>query len=472
MNKRKVAKVVGWVLAALVSLELLYVVAAKVALKKLPELASYEALQLTYSDAGSWIPGRAWVRDFVVSGHDYNIQFEVRVKEAQIKLDLFALMSQHFHATEAITSGVSYYMRHNVTQLAGQEQRLAAFPKVRGYATPAVYPGPDPEPGPPDDAWRIEMENITAQVDDVWVVEYHYAGKGTAKGGFYLDPGRAFHLQPSEFVWEGGALSVGDVEVATEATGIVKTEMHLGDIQRIEGFNFVDDVKLDLDLSMRGGDISFLDVYSAMPFKRIKGAHSTDVRIVSEGRKILAGTSFKTTLEKLDLATDDLSVASDVAIQIGAKHDTEAGVIHLDPFSASLQNAIVGFGGERSKRFSATVVSSSARCLTESAAPALQATIDARVTPGDALLEAALGKTPAAITDAFLDLPRLVTRVALYLTKERSRVELLYLDAGDLKASGVWQDRPVGGTGEFSVKTSLVDVGVALDRNRVSWDLE
>ncbi len=89
MNKRTVAKVLGWVGAALVLLELIYVVAAKIALKKLPELASYEALQMTYSDAGSWFPGRAWVRDFVVSGHDYNIQFEVRVKEAQVKVDIF-----------------------------------------------------------------------------------------------------------------------------------------------------------------------------------------------------------------------------------------------------------------------------------------------------------------------------------------------------------------------------------------------
>ena len=70
MKKRTIGKVVAAVLAAAVLLELVYIVAAKVMLKKLPELASYDALQITYADAGSWIPGRAWVKDFVVSGHE------------------------------------------------------------------------------------------------------------------------------------------------------------------------------------------------------------------------------------------------------------------------------------------------------------------------------------------------------------------------------------------------------------------
>ena len=110
--------------------------------------------------------------------------------------------------------------------------------------------------------------------------------------------------------------------------------------------------------------------------------------------------------------------------------------------------------------------------MTDKPSVALQATVDARVKPGNAFLEAALGKTPAAITDAILDLPQIDTRVALYLTEGRSRVELLHLNGGDVEASGAWQDRPAGGTGGFTVKTSLVDIGLALDRSKVRWDLE
>lgn len=473
MTKRTVLKAVGIVLAAVVLLELVYVVAAKVALKKLPELASYDALQITYADAGSWIPGRAWVKDFVVSGHDSNIQFEVRVKEAQVKVNLFDMVSKHFHATEAIASGVEFRMRHNVERLAGQQKRVAAFPKVRGYDEPPVYPDqPQGPPGPPEDAWLIEMENVTAQVDDVWVVEYHYAGKGTAKGGFELDPGKAFHLQPSEFVWEGGELAVGETPVAREVTGRVKCEMHLDDVQGIQGFDFTDKVNVDLDLALRAGQLAFLDVYSGLPLERMSGEYSAVLRLRSEKGKLLDGTEFKGKFEDLKVATKDVSVSADGVIEVGAKHDAEAQIVHWVPLNASFKNAVVTLNGDRSKPFSAIVTSSSARWLTEKREPALQATVDARVEPGDALLEAALGKTPAAITDAFLDLPQLDTRVALYLTKGRSRVELLTLDAGDLKASGAWQDRPAGGTGGFTVKTSLVDIGVALDRSSVSWDLE
>lgn len=473
MTKRTIAKVTGIVLGALVLLELVYVSAAKLALKKLPELASYDALQITYSDAGSWIPGRVWVRDFVVSGHDTNIQFEVRVKEAQLTVNLLDLASKHFHATRAVTSGVEFRMRHNVERLAGQEQRIASFAEIRGYEGPPVYADkPDGPSGPPEDAWLIQMENVSAQVDDVWVVEYHYAGKGTAKGGFKLDPGKAFHLDPSEFVWEGGELAVGDTLLSRETKGKLRSEMHLDDVQKIHGFDFADKVKVDLELALRAGQLAFLDVYSGLPLKRVSGEYSAVLRLLAENGKVLEGTEFKGKFKGVKVTADGVSVATDAVIDVGAKHDAEEQIVHLVPLNASFTDAVIDFNGDRSKQFSAIVTSSSARWLTDKPATALQATVDARVKPGDALLEAALGKTPAAITDAFLDLPQIDTRVALYLTKGKSRVELLHLDAGDLEASGAWQDRPLGGTGGFTVKTSLVDIGVALDRNRVSWDLE
>lgn len=473
MTKRTLAKILGALLATVVVLELIYVVAAKVALKKLPELASYDALQITYSDAGSWVPGRVWVKDFVVSGHDSNIQFEVRVKEAQVKVDLFALASKHFHATHAVTSGVEFRMRHNVEQLSGQEQRIAAFPKIRGYDGPPVYPAqPEGPSGPPEDAWLIQMENVTAQVEDVWVIEYHYAGKGLAKGGFTLDPGKAFHLQPSEFVWEGGELAVGETPVSTETNGRLLAEMHLDDVQQIHGFDFANKVKIDLDLALRAGRLGFLEVYSGLPLKKLSGEYSAVLRLLAEHGKFLDGTEFKAKFKRLQVAADDVGLNADAVVELGVKHDPAEAVVHLVPFNVSLENAVAEFSGDRSKRFSAIATSRSARWLTDKPSTAIQATVDARIEPGDALLEAALGKTPAAITDAFLDLPRVDTRVALYLTQGKSRVELLHLDAGDLEASGAWQDRPKGGTGGFTVKTSLVDIGVALDRNSVSWDLE
>jgi hypothetical protein len=473
MRKRSIGKAAGTILATVVALWLVYVVAAKVALRYLPEWASYDALELSYEEAGSWIPGRVWVRGCVVSGHDSNMQFELRVEEAQVDVALLALPFKHFHARKATVSGVEVRVRHNVEALEGQEKRLAAFPEIRGYPEPPIYPPNAGRKPPPEDAWLIEMENVSAQVKDVWAVEYRYLGPGTAKGGFRLDPGRAFHLSPSEFVWQGGEIRVGKTPVARRATGSVRAEIHLDDVQQIDGFDFADKVKVELALSLNDGELAFLNVYAGqLPLERVSGEYSADVRLRADEARLLEGTQLRAKFDDLLVTTSKVDVVSSGTLDVVATHDGDTKEVNWSPLSISLRKTVVALDGSRSEPFSATLKSNSARWLTNAPTPALQATMDVRMNPGDALLDVALGSMPSAIADAFLDMPVLQCRVAVYLTEQRSRVELLELHAGDLQASGSWQDKPAGATGGFSVKTSLVDVGIALDRRGVSWELE
>src|SRR5690606_32312462 len=110
------------------------------------------------------------------------------------------------------------------------------------------------------------------------------------------------------------------------------------------------------------------------------------LRLASEHGKVLEGSKFQGTFEGLNVATKELAVSADAVFDLGAKHDEREAVVYLTPLNVSLSKAVVDFDGDRSKRFSATVTSSSARVLTDKPTPALQATVDARVKPGDALL--------------------------------------------------------------------------------------
>jgi hypothetical protein len=196
------------------------------------------------------------------------------------------------------------------------------------------------------------------------------------------------------------------------------------------------------------------------------------MRLIADEGKVLEGTEVEAKFRQILLTTPDSIVATSGQLDVAAKHDADGTTVHLTPLNVSLRDTVVALDGTRSKSFAATVNSNSARWLTDKSPPALQATVDVRMKPGDALLQVAVGATPAAIAKAFLDLPELHTRVAMYLTEKRSRVELLHLDAGDVEASGAWQDKPTGATGGFTVKTPLADIGLALDRTGVSWDLE
>jgi hypothetical protein len=153
-------------------------------------------------------------------------------------------------------------MRHKVHAVENA-RRLAAYPKIEGFADPPLYRGPKPPPIPDSDydLWQIQVENVVAGVEELWFLEYRYRGPGQARGSFLLRPARSFELSPSELYLSGGRLTVADRPVAEQVHGKLSAQVERFDVQKVSGLKPLDNVSADVALTAEGGDLSFLDIY-------------------------------------------------------------------------------------------------------------------------------------------------------------------------------------------------------------------
>ena len=252
-------------LLVLAALELVWVLAANVALRtSLLEGAfnSSPDIRIEYRSASSPWPGRVHLQGLRVRMEDYNVQFLLTIEEARVNLSLLELTQRTFHALWVEAEGVSFKMRHKVHAVENA-RRLAAYPKIEGFADPPLYRGAKPPPISDSeyDLWKIQIENVVAGVEELWFLEYRYRGPGTARGSFLLRPARSFELSPSRLELAGGRLTVAERPVAEQVHGKLEAQVERFDVQTVNGMKPLDNVSADVAITAEGGDLSFLDVY-------------------------------------------------------------------------------------------------------------------------------------------------------------------------------------------------------------------
>jgi hypothetical protein len=262
---RAASAVLSRLLLVVAALELVWVVAANVALKTSLLSGVFNSspdLKISYRSASSPWPGRVRLEGLSLRMEDYNVQFLLTVERAYVDISLLELPKRTFHALWVDADGVSFKMRHKVHAVENA-RRLAAYPKIEGFSDPPLYRGPKPPPisDADYDLWKIQIEDVTARVKELWFLEYRYTGKGIARGSFLLQPARSFELSLSRLDLFGGRLTLAERPVAETVNGGIACQVKSFDVQKTAGLAPFDNVSLDLELALDGGDLAFLDVY-------------------------------------------------------------------------------------------------------------------------------------------------------------------------------------------------------------------
>ncbi len=203
-----------------------------------------DELSIGYAEAWTIVPGSATVTDFTLRFQDKNVQFHLALDRASIRVDLLALLSKEFHVTRVRAEGASAKMRGKVEDPKGQEARLAAFPRIEGYADPplkAREPEGAPEkPTPPADRfWTIHIEDVAASVRELWFLEARWTGVGTVRGAFRLVPMRELDVFPAELDLAEGDLSVASAPILHLRPSKVFTTVHHVDVRVPKGLEIL-----------------------------------------------------------------------------------------------------------------------------------------------------------------------------------------------------------------------------------------
>jgi hypothetical protein len=163
--------------------------------------------RLTLGPSYTWFPGRAEVRDLTLRFEDRNVQFELVVPRATAKLNLFALPSKRLHLRAVDADDVRFRFRHKVKSVAGNEKRLAHFPRIEGFSDPPLLKFEPPSDK--SDDWAFLIENVRARGSELWFMEYRFQGRADVAGAFELVPGEKLWVGPARANFVSGDLGVG-----------------------------------------------------------------------------------------------------------------------------------------------------------------------------------------------------------------------------------------------------------------------
>ncbi|MEO8904521.1 MAG: hypothetical protein ABI627_23635 [Polyangiaceae bacterium] len=343
---RRVQKYVGIAVLALLGLELAYLLVANVLLGTgvIPsEVNSAKGVQLEYATAHSWLPGRVQVRGLDLRVEDYNVQFELRIERAHLEVSLHDLLAKQFHASHLRAEGLSFRMRHKVHAVGSNAARLAAYPSIRGFADPPLYRGPPPPPTTtPEALWSIQIDDVVAKVNELWVLEYRFRGDAEARGSFLLRPALQVQVEPAELDVHSGSLQAGTYPVSEHVHGKLSFDMPNLDVRSTEGNALFRAISAGGELDLAGVELGFLNLYlpQASALRPSGSSHLRLAAEVKQGRLTTADTTLEA--PKLTLESNGGTLVGKARVS-AVRHD-ESEPLKL---SAHLEQAT--FGGQCEK---------------------------------------------------------------------------------------------------------------------------
>ncbi|MBC8069579.1 MAG: hypothetical protein IAG13_14675 [Deltaproteobacteria bacterium] len=181
------------------------------------------SLKLSHGFAWTIWPTRVHVRNATFSIDGYTYQLGLEVDEALVDMRLVSLFDHRVRFDSIEATGVRAEYRVKIRPDQADAPQLAAYAAFDG--TPPQVRATEPKPVPSaEDAWGVDLDDITAQVDSLWVNEFDVEPCGHIRGEMHWTDGADFSVPTTTVeladavLWLGGREAVrgiaGELHVA------------------------------------------------------------------------------------------------------------------------------------------------------------------------------------------------------------------------------------------------------------------
>lgn len=178
-----------------------------------------EDVTIRYRRAWLFWPGRVWVKDAEIIGHDSKAEWLLTIEDLSTGIDLLPLLRMTFAAHDAETNNVRFRLRATRPLQALCEN--AALPPIPGLAQPGLSPAAcltqidtaqprSSRPTDPSRLWRVDLQRMAVQdLREVWIESGRYLGQAELTGGMYFWPALEMTIHPLRLKASAGAITTG-----------------------------------------------------------------------------------------------------------------------------------------------------------------------------------------------------------------------------------------------------------------------
>ncbi len=184
--------------------------------------AQPQFLLLDYDEAVSRWPGKLTIKGLRIRGSDPNVQYVIRLENAEIEYSVLALIRKTFKVQSLKGSGLAFALRNKLEPAAAKKADTSVLPEIPGFSDPPLR-SPDDVPPPPDPkVWLVVVHGIAIdRFDDIWVDAYHFRGSARVDGSFVLRPALFAQVGPAKVTLASGAVRIGKSEEDIPIAGTV-----------------------------------------------------------------------------------------------------------------------------------------------------------------------------------------------------------------------------------------------------------
>lgn len=179
-------------------------------------------LLLDYGEAISEKPGHLTIRNLSIRGSDPNVQWIIRLAEAEVEFDMSALLQRTFRVTTLRGTGLSFYLRNKIKPELVKTTDTSVLPPVPGFSDPPLRSPDDRFPPQEPKALLIDVRSVAVEhFDDIWLDAYHFQGGARVDGSFVLKPALHAEIGPAKLTFESGDVKIGKASDGITVLGAV-----------------------------------------------------------------------------------------------------------------------------------------------------------------------------------------------------------------------------------------------------------
>lgn len=253
---------------ALLSLALLYVVGINLFLSTplfhAVMKGAEEDVVIRYERGWSILPGRIHAKQLSIRAEDSNVQWILRIDDADFDVSLFNLARRRFLVSRVHGKGVSFRASQKLEHPPTSPAEVAHLPPIEGFPPWALRPpdaGKSPERWSDEDyhLWTVGLENVTAEdVREIWIDRARFEGHADIQGRFYLKPLRQVNVGPAKMQIHEGSIATGGPSLVTPLDGTAEVGIANFDPRTASGADIAGGLLLRTDLHAVCGDIDEL----------------------------------------------------------------------------------------------------------------------------------------------------------------------------------------------------------------------
>jgi hypothetical protein len=179
---------------------------------------------IDWDEARSPWPGRVRIRNLRLVGSDPNVEWTVRLENAELRFSVLSLLRRTFLCERLVGSGLAFALRSKLDPKEAQTADLSLLPEIPGFSDPPLK-SPNDQFRTESHPWLVNVRSVALdRFEDIWVNDLRYQGLARVEGGFLLRPMHLARIGPAIVRFDGGSLRVGKAsEPATLAGTLAAT---------------------------------------------------------------------------------------------------------------------------------------------------------------------------------------------------------------------------------------------------------